>query len=83
MLINEPFGTRADGVNLFINIDALTDEKGEVVRDKDKKPIPRGYYILQNETGAKLDAAIDVENAPYTYAETDEPIEKVAETEEV
>lgn len=33
------------------------------------------YYILQNETGIKYDEAIDVENAPYTYTETDEKIE--------
>lgn len=33
-------------------------------------------YILQNETGAEYDEAIDVEGAPYTYSETDKPIEK-------
>ena len=38
-----------------------------------------GYYIIQNETGAKYEEAIDVEDAPYTYTETDEKIE----TEEV
>ena len=32
-------------------------------------------YILQNETGAEYDEAIDVEGAPYTYSETDKPIE--------
>ena len=31
-------------------------------------------YILQNETGIEYDEAIDVENAPYTYSETDKPI---------
>ena len=30
-----------------------------------------GFYILQNETGAEYDEAIDVEDAPYTYTETD------------
>lgn len=35
-----------------------------------------GFYILQNETGTEYDEAIDVENAPYTYSETDKPIEK-------
>lgn len=41
----------------------------------------KGVYILQNETGIKYGEAIDVENAPYTYSETDEPIEE--ETQEV
>lgn len=30
--------------------------------------------ILQNETQREYDEAIDVENAPYTYSETDKPI---------
>ena len=34
-------------------------------------------YILQNETGAEYDEAIDVEGAPYTYSETDKPIEPI------
>ena len=34
----------------------------------------KGMMILQNETGTKYAEAIDVENAPYTYTETDEPI---------
>lgn len=38
-----------------------------------------GFYILQNETGIEYSEAIDVENAPYTYRETD----KLIETEEV
>lgn len=33
------------------------------------------HYIKQNETGALYDEAIDVENAPYTYSETNELIE--------
>ena len=33
-----------------------------------------GMMILQNETGATYAEAIDVENAPYTYTETDEPL---------
>lgn len=32
-------------------------------------------YILQNETGIEYEEAIDVEGAPYTYSETDKPIE--------
>ncbi|EOZ2853483.1 hypothetical protein ACQQ4G_003133 [Listeria monocytogenes] len=33
-----------------------------------------GFYIIQNETGAKYDIAIDIENVPYTYTETNEKI---------
>lgn len=32
------------------------------------------HYIIQNETGIKYREAIDVENAPYTYTESDEVI---------
>jgi hypothetical protein len=39
----------------------------------------KGVYILQNETGIKYDEAVDVENAPYTYIETNEPIEEQLE----
>lgn len=31
-----------------------------------------GRKIIQNETGCIYDEAIDVENAPYTYTESDE-----------
>lgn len=34
------------------------------------------HYIRQNETGVVYSEAIDVENAPYTYSETDEVIEE-------
>ena len=34
-----------------------------------------GFYIIQDQTGIKYAGAIDVENAPYTYTETDEKIE--------
>jgi hypothetical protein len=33
-----------------------------------------GNLILQNETGTVYVDAIDVENAPYTYSEYEEPI---------
>lgn len=36
----------------------------------------KGFYILQNETGVEYSEAIDVESAPYTYEETDIPIEQ-------
>jgi hypothetical protein len=37
-----------------------------------------GFYIKQVETGVEYAEAIDVENAPYTYAETDKliPVEE-------
>lgn len=35
------------------------------------------YKIKQLETGNVYDDAIDVENAPYTYEETEEKIEAV------
>lgn len=38
--------------------------------------------ILQVETGLKYDEAIDVENAPYTYEETDEDIPNEEEVKE-
>jgi hypothetical protein len=41
-----------------------------------------GFYILQNETGIKYSEAVDVEGAPYTYTETDEPIETEGEATE-
>lgn len=34
------------------------------------------YYIKQLPTNDIYDAAIDVENAPYTYIETDEKIKE-------
>lgn len=36
------------------------------------------HYIKQNPTGVIYEEAIDVENAPYTYEETDDIIEPVA-----
>ena len=42
-----------------------------------------GFYILQNETNIEYEEAIDVENAPYTYTETDKPIEKEEEDNEI
>ena len=78
------YRTRKDGVNLYRTIDALTDENGNVLLESiydengkviGERAIPRGFYILQNETGIAYDEAIDVENASYTYSETVTPIE--------
>ena len=38
-----------------------------------------GKQIIQNETGIIYSEAIDVEDAPYTYSESDEIIELSAE----
>lgn len=35
-----------------------------------------GYMIRQVETGYTYNDAIDIENAPYTYEETEEKIER-------
>jgi hypothetical protein len=34
-----------------------------------------GFMLLQNETGIKYSDPIDIVPCPYTYTETDEPIE--------
>lgn len=36
-------------------------------------------YIIQQPTGAEYDVGIDVENAPYTYIESDKEIEEKVE----
>lgn len=38
-----------------------------------------GFKIQQVETGIIYDDAIDIENAPYSYVETDELIEEKVE----
>lgn len=38
-----------------------------------------GKEIIQNETGIVYEEAIDVENAPYTYSESNEDMELTAE----
>lgn len=74
--VKVPFETRKDGVNLFLRMDAVVDENGNPIKDKNGELIPTGFKILQNETQELYDKAIDVENAPYTYSETDIPIEE-------
>lgn len=37
----------------------------------------QGLFIKQIETGVVYEEAIDVENAPYHYVETDEKIENI------
>ena len=36
----------------------------------------KNNYIIQEQTGYEYDFAIDVENAPYTYIETNKKIEE-------
>ena len=33
-----------------------------------------GMMLLQNETGIEYSDAVDIENAPYTYSESENPI---------
>ena len=75
MIDTRYYRTRKDGVRLFRTVDALIDEQGEVILNDEGLAVLRGFYILQNETGIEYDEAIDVENAPYTYGETEHPIE--------
>lgn len=76
MIAKEYYKTREDGVKLFITIDALVDDNGNLLRDENNKLIPTGFLIRQNETNTPYDAAIDIENARYTYSQTDKKIEE-------
>lgn len=75
MIITEPCGIRIDGVPLHLTVDAVVNESGNPVRDEKGNLVPTGFKIKQVETGEPYDRAIDVEGAPYTYVETDLPIE--------
>lgn len=77
MKVTELLMTRTDGVNLHLTMDAVVDENGNPVRDEEGNLVPTGFKIKQVETGELYDQAIDVEGAPYTYVETDQPIEVV------
>ena len=59
--------TRSDGVKLFRF--AVPNTKSGEKWDKPQ------FKIRQDQTGTLYDEAIDVENAPYTYTETDIPAE--------
>ena len=66
------YTTRSDGVKLFrfaIPNTKHINDKGEEVWDKPQ------FKVRQDQTGEPYDEAIDVENAPYTYTETDIPID--------
>lgn len=85
MILRDFYRTRKDGVRLYYWVDALTDENGNVLYEKVidditgeiwRKPIARGFKIMQLPTRQLYNDAIDVENAPYTYIETNEKIEE-------
>lgn len=40
-----------------------------------------GMKIRQNQTGVIYNSAVDVENATYTYTETNEPVEEPIDPE--
>ena len=66
------YAIRSDGVKLFRFAAPNTkhiNDKGEEVWDKPQ------FKIRQDQTGTLYDEAIDVENALYTYTETDIPVE--------
>jgi hypothetical protein len=75
MIATEPYGTRKDGVKLFLTIDAVVDENGNLVMDEKGKLVSTGFKIKQVETGRPYNQAIDVEGAPYTYVETDQVVD--------
>lgn len=79
MIIREYYMTRSDGVNLYRTIDAVVNEFGEPILDENGKLIPTGKMIMQLQTGVEYDEAIDVEDASYTYIETDKDIVKEEE----
>lgn len=54
---------------------AIIIEKVEGFDDLIKTYSDKGLKILQEQTGAIYDEAIDVDYAGYTYVETDIPIE--------
>ena len=65
--------TRSDSVKLFRF--AVPNTKTGDEWDKPQ------FKIRQDQTGTLYDEAIDVENAPYTYTETDIPAESDVESQ--
>ncbi len=66
-VMGEFYMTRSDGVKLFRF--AVPNTKTGGKWDKSQ------FKIRQDQTGILYDEVIDVENAPYTYTETDIPAE--------
>ena len=67
MIITIPYRTREDGVNLIKTFAGVYDAEG--------KANPTYYMIHKIGTGEYYDLAIDVESAPWSYEETDIPVE--------
>ena len=76
MILTEYYATRNDGVRLYKTIDAVVNEFGVPIRDENGNLIPTGKMIIQMPTNIEYSEAIDVENAPYFYVESDKEIEK-------
>ena len=60
----------------MIITETIPDHPGLVKRYSDD-----GKMLLQEQTGAVYPEAVDVENAPYTYIETDVPAEDIDDSE--
>ena len=61
--------TRSDGVKLY------RFAAPNIKNEKTGEWWPPKFKIRQDQTGVLYDEAIDVENTPYTYTETDIPAE--------
>ena len=77
MIVREFYKTRNDGVNLYKSFDAVVDENGNFVKDAEGNYIPTGLMIHKVGTEEIYSEAIDIETAPFTYEETDIPIEPI------
>ena len=75
MILPFDYRIREDGVKLIRRLDVEVDENGEALLDGKKQPIPTGFKIHKVGTDEIYDEAIDIENAPFEYEETDIPIE--------
>ena len=68
MIITIPYRTREDGVQLVKTFTGEYDAEGKVV--------PTYYMIHKIGTEEYYSEAIDVENAPWSYEETDIPVDE-------
>lgn len=81
MIIEIPYKSKKDGVvKLVKRISGVYSEDGKTI-------VPTGFMIRKVGTDELYDEAIDIENAPFTYEETDEfteveEVTNVAEVEE-
>ena len=82
MIVKNFYRTRADGVNLYCSIDVKVDEDGNLIYDEEGKVIPTGFKIRKLGTKQIYNRAIDVEDADFTYVETDIPIDTKPQKQE-